>query len=146
MADFEKMLGKLISIDSVKNRITIEVDFFDPEKLSYLEALLSSQDHFTFGFAKAFKTTKSNAQLAKYHVLLAKILQKLGVYPNASNMKALDDNIKQNVFTCSFLEINDKKLPIQKSKANMSWEEMCRMIEYLYDNYGIVINDEMEIQ
>jgi hypothetical protein len=146
MSDFEKMLGKLISVDSIKNRITIEVDFLDPEKLSYLENLLSAQDHFTFGFTKPFKTMKSRAQLAKYYVLLPKILTKLGIYPNADNIKALDDNIKDNVFTCSFLEIYDKKLPVRQSKANMSWEDMRKMIEYLYDNYGIIVNDAMEIQ
>ena len=138
----QKLLGRVVALDSIKRRVTIEVDFFDPDKQEMIETYLKSQEEITFGFWKPFRRMKSHAQLKKYYLLIHKLLNKLGVYPNSDAVKALDDEIKKRVFNCDIMEVFDKKIPLVPSKANMSVEEMNLMIKFIVDNYGIVLEEE----
>ena len=137
----EKMLGKVVSLDIPNSRVTLEIDFFDPDKQEMLEGFLKSKELITFGFWKAFKQTKTYAQLKKYYKIIHTVLQKLGIYPDSEKVKALDDEIKKRVFNCETLELFDQKVPLLPSKANMSWEDMSKMIQYVSDAYSILLDD-----
>ena len=138
----EKMLGKIVGLDIPNSRVTIEIDFFDPDKQEMLEGFLKSKELITFGFWKAFKSNKTYKQLKFYYKLIHIVLQALGIYPNADNVKAFDDEIKRRVFNCEILEIYDKKIPLLPSKSVMSIEDLNKMIKFIIDNYGSVIPEE----
>lgn len=141
----QKMLGKVVSLDSLTRKITIEVEFLDSEKLEMFETLLKDRSTFTFSFVKPFRQSKSYAQLKKYYLLLHKLLNKLGIYPDADKIKALDEEVKKRVFNCDVIEFYGQKLPLIPSKANMSHDDMSKMIQFMYDNYGVLLEDETEI-
>ena len=138
----ERILGRIVSLDIPKRRVTIEVDFFDPDKQEMLEILLKEQKQFSFAFWKPFRNTKTYAQLKKYFKTIHQLLLKIGEYPDSEKVKALDDEIKKRVFNCDSLEFYSAKLPMLPSKSTMSWEDMSKMIQYIYDNYGVIIEDE----
>jgi len=125
----EKLLGHLVDLDIKRRRITIEIDFFDPEKQEILEILLKEKKSFSFAFWKPFRQSKSRQQLAKYYLTLHKLLLKIDEYPDSAKVKALDDEIKKRVFSCDSLEFYGKSLPLPPSKATMSMEEMSKMIQ-----------------
>lgn len=141
----QKLMGRVVALDSVKRRVTIEVDFFDPDKQEMIEAYLKSQEEITFGFWKPFRRTKTVGQLRKYYLLLHKLLNMLGIYPNSDAVKALDEEIKKRVFNCDVIEMFGQKVPLVPSKANMSVEDMNQMIKFIVDNYGIVLEDGLEV-
>ena len=138
----QKLMGRVVALDSVKRRVTIEVDFFDPDKQEMIETYLKTQEEITFGFFKPLRRMKSYAQLKKYYLLIHKLLSKLGVYPNSDAVKALDEEIKKRVFNCDVMEMFGQKIPLVPSKANMSIEDMNLMIKFIVDNYGIVLEEE----
>jgi hypothetical protein len=142
----ERLLGHLISFNAETRRITIELDFFDPEKQEMLELILKEKKSFAFAFWKPFRQSKSWGQLKKYYRALHKLLFKLGEYPDAEKVKALDDEFKKRVFNCDNLEFYGSRIPLLPSKSTMSWDDMCKMIQYVYDNYGVIIEDDMEIK
>jgi hypothetical protein len=146
MSQPERILGHIVNLDIVKRRVTIEVDFFDPDKQEILESFLKSKEHFSFSFWKPFRQSKSIQQLRKYYLCLHKLLNKLGIYPDSDKVKAIDSEIKKRVFNCETLELLGQTVPLLPSKADMSWEDMYKMIQYIYDNYGVLVEDEMEIR
>lgn len=140
----ERMLGHIVSLDIPKRRVTIEVDFFDPDKQEILEGLLKSKEPFSFSFWKPFRESKTYAQLKKYYKLLHTLLQKLRIYPDSDKVKALDREVKKRVFNCEMLELFGQRVPLLPSKANMSWEDMSKMIQYIVVTYEVVLETENE--
>lgn len=138
----ERMLGHVVGLDIPKRRVTIEVDFFDPDKQDILENFLKSRDTFSFSFWKPFKASKTHAQLKCYFRWVHIILQKLGIYPDACAVKAFDYEIKTKVFPCESLEIHGDRLPMPKSKAVYSKEEMDYVLRWVKDTYGIILDTE----
>jgi hypothetical protein len=137
----ERILGRIVSLDIPKRRVTIEVDFFDPDKQEQLEILLKEQKQFSFAFWKPFRQTKTYAQLKKYYLTIHQLLIKIGEDPTSAKVKTLDDEFKKRVFNCDNLEFFSSSLPMLPSKATMSWEDMSKLIQYIYDNYEIVIEE-----
>ena len=140
-----KILGRLVSLDVTKRRFTVEVDFFDPEKQEILETLLREQKQFSFSFWKPFRQTGTYSQLKKYYKLIHKLLEKLVVPATSEAVKAIDDEVKRRVFPCDNLELYGRSLPMLPSKSTMSLEDRSKMIQFLYDNYGVLLEDDLEI-
>lgn len=141
-----KLQGTLMSLDALNRKLTIRLDFLDPLKQEEIEKILSSGERVSVEIGKPFRRSKTNDQLGYYYVCLSKILNKLGIYPNAEIVKAFDAEIKKGVFGCEFVEVYDKKIPVPpKSKANYDIEEMSALIEYLEEHYGKLIHDDMDV-
>lgn len=139
-----KSLGKIISFDAINRRVTLEIDFFDVEKQEVIENLLATKERFSFSFSKPFRESKSYAQLKLYFRWLTKIIVKLGMYPTAAIVKAMDYVFKTQAFPCEHVEIGGSSIPTPKSKAVYSKEEMQHLIEWVDQTYGVVVHEELE--
>jgi len=141
----EKFLGKLIAYNVDRNTITLKCDFISPSKLKIMEELfVEAKDgkYVSFYFRSTQRIPKTYPQLKKYYQLIKDILKKLNIEPEADTIKTFDEEIKKNALRCESIVIYDKEIPIIPSKANMSIEELSKLIEYIYNVYGELLEEE----
>lgn len=132
-----KLLSKVVDFNSTNKTVTLKLNFLDSEQLSVIEDLKSSSDLITLRFTKPYKEKKTHKQLKAYFRLLDIILQKKKVISNSKNIKALDKYIKENLVECEIVEIDGKGIPLPRSKADFSKEEMAELISRLLEIYQI---------
>lgn len=137
----EKFLSKIIRFDPQTRYLTLRLDFLTPDKQEALENLIKDDAELNFCFNKAYRRSKTYPQLKCYYGMLNEILKKLDVFPDADTIRALDLEIKKNVFPAQFLELYTVKIPLVPSKSNMSVEELKLMIGYVKDTYAEILTE-----
>jgi len=139
----EKFLGKPVFFNKEKNILSIQFDFLTPNKLKVIEELFGEDKYISLSLKSTNRRPKTNAQLRKYFQLINDILKKLEIEPDADTVKTFDEEIKKNALRCESIIVYDKEIPIIPSKANMTVEELSRLIEYLYTVYGELLEEEI---
>lgn len=131
----EKFIGRIYNYNPKDNTLLIKIDFTDIEQQSILEQMYSNQDMFTFWFKKPFRESKKYHQLKYYFSMLKKILVKLDISPESKNIRCLDEDIKKTCLKCDFIEIEDRKIPLIPSKAELSFEDMENLNKLVENRY-----------
>ena len=137
----EKFLAKAVYFNHEKNQLTLKLDFLMPEQLEIIEKLIIEKSNFSFSLGKPFRRLKTYAQLKKYYATINEILYKLNIIPTSEIVKAFDEEFKKTCFPASHIQICEQKIPIIKSKADMTVEELSFMIEQLYNVYGELLEE-----
>jgi hypothetical protein len=138
----ERFLGRILKYDPTNQILILKADFIDLEKQKTLELIFQEQKSFSFCFKKPYKKEKTWEQLKKYYKTLHTILNKLDIYPDADIVSAFDTEVKKQALSCKELIIYDKSVPLIPSKADMSSEELSYLIQYLYNTYGELLDEE----
>ena len=131
----EKFLGKIINCDLNNNLITVKVDFLTEEKKESLFELFTSGKIFSFVFKKAYKESKSYAQIKTYFMLISQILDKLDIPKDKDAVKAMDEYIMRSLWPCQMLSLFGQEVPIVPSKADLSKDEFSLLIQTILTAY-----------
>jgi len=138
----ERFLGRIIKYDPITQILVLKCDFIDPDKQKILENIQQDKNSFSFCFKKPYRKEKTYEQLKKYYKTLSTILIKLEIFPESDVVKSFDESIKQTALSCAEMVIYDKTIPLVPSKANMSIDELSYLIQFLYNTYGELLNEE----
>lgn len=138
----QRFLGHILNYDPVTNIVTLKADFLDPEKQEIIEQLCQSKDEFAFSFKKPFKKSKMYWQLKKYFLMIKHILIGFKVTPNSEVVKALDMEHKKRCFPVQMMDVGGQVIPIVKSKADMSFDEMQYLTDELIETYREILIKE----
>lgn len=137
-----RFLGHILSFNPETNILSIKVDFLDPEKQEIIEKIAIEKSVFSFWFTRPFTKSKTYKQLRYYFRLLKKIVVGFGVQPTAEVIKALDIEHKKRCFPAQNIDLGNQIIPVVKSKADMSLEEMIYLITELKETYAELLKDE----
>ena len=139
----ERFLGRILQYNSSTNILSLKVDFLDFDKQKALEEIFNDNKLMSFCFKKAYRKNKTYEQLKKYYKMINIILSKLDIYPDADIVKAFDEEVKKNAISYKSMIIHDKEIPLIPSKADMSTDELSNLIQYLYNTYGELLDEEV---
>lgn len=133
----EKFICKLVSFDPISKNLVIKADFLNIQQRELLEQLVLSNQVFTFSFSKPFRQKKTFPQLKRYFAMLTLILTKMKIFPDAKSIKAFDEEVvKKTIAQCDFIEIENKKIPIVRSKSEWGKEEIKDIMDKLAERYS----------
>ncbi|HPJ86732.1 MAG TPA: hypothetical protein PLU55_01325 [Candidatus Pacearchaeota archaeon] len=140
-----RFLGHILNYDCEKDIITIKVDFLDMEKQEIIEQIAKEKTIFSFCFSRPFRKSKAYYQLKYYFKLLKQIVIGFGVTPSSEVIKSLDNEHKKRCFPSQNIDLGNQVIPVVKSKADMTFEEMKYLTDELKDTYSeILIQEEFE--
>ena len=139
----ETFMGRLYSYDPVQNTILVKIDFIDIEQQDILEKLYADQNMFTFSFKKAYRQNKQYHQLKYYYSMLKKILIKFDLEPDSKTLRAFNEEIMKTCTKCDFIQVEDKKIPVIPSKADMSYEEMEALNKIVESRYSKFLDNNI---
>jgi len=132
----DKFLGKIISYNPDSDTLTIKLNFTTEDKKETLFDLFKSNKIFSFVIRKAYKETKSTAQIRTYFMLLGQILDKLDIPKDKDVIAEFDKQLLTTLFPCRFMEILGQSIPIPPSKSEMSKEDFSLLIQNILDTYS----------
>lgn len=138
-----KFLGKILDWDCTTNKLTIQVDFVDPDRMQSLEDLCKNKDMFSFVFKKPFRKLKTYPQLKKYYKMITTVLFKFLKYkPKAEEIKAFDEDIKKSAMPCKVIDVGGNEVYVVPSKADMTVEEMAFLIQVVQERYASILEGD----
>lgn len=138
----QRFLGHILSYDCEKDIIILKADFLDMEKQEIIEQIAKEQTVFSFCFTRPFKKSKTYSQLKYYFKLLKQIVIGFGVTPSSEVIKSLDNEHKKRCFPAQNIDLGNQVIPVVKSKADMTFEEMQYLTEELKETYSEILIQE----
>jgi len=135
-------VSEIISYNVHTNILTVKLGFVTPEKQKVIEELTIEKKGFGMMITKPFRQMKTYLQLKKLFALYKQVLLKLEIYPTAEVMKAMDDSFKDRCFPPNIIGVGGQQIPVRKSKADMTIEELSYMIQTFIDDYEELLKNE----